>query len=219
MNADPEVRVVIGTGAGDNAFCAGADLKDPITDHSTSDVGLFLQQQAKIGTFLSAVERLNKPSICACNGAAIGSGLQLALCFDLMIMADTAYLWSPLINLGIYPAARGTIPLIRTIGPARTMELVYRRRRISSQEAYEWGVATLVVPGERLMDTAMEWALDIAQLPAISLRLAKESILQGMDLPYDRAVEADRYRQSSLFNSEARRKGHAAFLERQRKEQ
>ncbi len=185
---DPEVRVVLFTGGGEKAFCAGADLSEFLTAP-----GPVVARQVRFGRdlwghFLS----LPQPLIAAVHGYVIGSGIEIALCCDIRIAAAEARFRLPEVGLGIIPGAGGTQTLPRTIGKARALEMLLTGRWLESDEALRIGLVSQVVPREALRPTAWELARHIASLPSGAVRNAKAAIIQGMELTLEEGLLLER---------------------------
>ncbi|MFC1919887.1 enoyl-CoA hydratase-related protein, partial [Chloroflexota bacterium] len=162
INFDPEVRVVIVTGASGSskpAFCTGADLAERRT-MSEDDVRRFIHT---INSTLADLENLRMPTIAAVNGFAFGGGLELALACDLRIASSNAVMGLTETSLAVIPGAGGTQRLPRIIGVAKAKELIFTAKRIQAQEALSYGVVNSVVEPEQLMDTALDMAANIAK--------------------------------------------------------
>ena len=175
---DPGVRVALFAGAGEKAFCAGADLSEFLTAP-----GPIVARQVRFGRdlwglFLS----LPQPLIAAVHGYVIGSGIEIALCCDIRIAAEGARFRLPEVGLGIIPAAGGTQTLPRTIGKARAIEMLLTGRWLESDEAQRIGLVNRVVPREALLPAAEEMARHIAALPPRAARNAKAAVLQGLEM-------------------------------------
>src|SRR5512143_30966 len=138
---DPEVRAVIFKGAGEKAFCAGADLSEFLSAPSPVIARQVRFGRDVWGLFLS----LPQPLIAAVHGYALGSGIEIALCCDMRIASEDAQFGLPEVGLGIIPAAGGTQTLSRTIGPARALEMLLTNRWMTSEEAYRIGLVNRIV--------------------------------------------------------------------------
>src|SRR5215208_4958023 len=136
------LRCVVLTGAGDRAFCAGADLKER-REMSEGEVHAFHQS---LRSALDGIEASPKVFLAALNGAALGGGLELALACDLRVAADDVELGLPEVGLGIIPGGGGTVRLPRAIGAARAKELILTARRLGAPEALEWGLVSRIAP-------------------------------------------------------------------------
>src|SRR4030042_1526787 len=175
---DLEVRVAILKGAGDKAFCAGADLSEFLTAPSPTIARQVRWERDVWGLFLS----LPQPAIAALHGYVLGDGIEMALCCDLRIASHDAQFGTPEVGLGIIPAAGGTQTLPRTIGQSKALEMLLAGRRINAEEAYKAGLVNRVVPREELLPTVEEIARKIASYSQIAVRSAKQAVLNGLDL-------------------------------------
>ena len=176
---DSEIRVVIFTGAGDKAFCAGADLSEFLSAPSP-----VIARRVRFGRDLwSLFLNMPQPLIAACHGFALGSGLEIALCCDIRIASPDARFGVPELRLGILPAAGGTQTLPRIVGRAKALEMLLTDRWVAGEEAKEIGLVNMVVPKESLLPTAAEMAHKIAALNPTAVRLAKQAVLRGLDMP------------------------------------
>lgn len=178
IGRDREVRVAIVRGAGDRAFCSGADLTEFLTAPSPS-----IARQARFArdvwrTFLSVPQ----PLIAAMHGFVLGSGIEIALCCDIRIAAEGARFGLPELGLGIIPAAGGTQTLPRIVGRAPALELLLSGRWISAEEAHRAGLVTDVVPRDRLLSVAREMAGRIAEYSPRAVASVKQAITRGLDL-------------------------------------
>ncbi|OCS85072.1 enoyl-CoA hydratase [Caryophanon tenue] len=205
-----DIYVVVLTGDGEKAFCAGADLKERQTMNDTQ----VKQTVAKIGALMTQIEQLPQPVIAAINGVAFGGGLEMALASDIRVAAKHSKLGLTESSLGIIPGAGGTQRLPRLIGIARAKELMYTARRISADEAYAYGIVEYVVPYAELQVFTQQLAQEMARNAPLSLRQIKLAVNQGMqtDLTTGLAIETLAY--SRTLYSEDRLEGLAAFQEK-----
>jgi len=206
------VRCVVLTGAGDRAFCAGADLKERAR-MSEDDVHAFHHD---LRAALSALEGAPQVFVAALNGAALGGGLELALACDLRVMSATAEVGLPEVGLGIIPGAGGTQRLPRAIGAARAKELILTARRLSAGEALSWGLVAKVVPPERLREEALTLAGTVARQAPVSLRQAKRAIDQGLDLALEEGLDLENRMYQECLGTRDRREALVAFGEKRR---
>lgn len=209
---DKEIRVVIVTGAGEKAFCAGADLKERRA-MSEQQVQLFVRT---IRDTFSELDRLPKPVIAAINGIALGGGTELALACDLRVLSETAEMGLTETSLGIIPGAGGTQRLPRLIGKGKAKELIFTARRVSSTEALEIGLVNRVVQAENVMSAALELAQQIVQNAPIALAQAKFAIDYGLeaDLATGLAIESNAYQVT--IPTKDRLEGLEAFKEKRK---
>lgn len=210
FEADPEVKVVILTGAGEKAFVAGGDIAamQPLGPVAARRFALMAQ------AVLGRIERFPKPVIAAVNGYALGGGCELAMACDLRIASETARLGQPEINLGIIPGWAGTQRLPRLVGKGRAKELLFTGEMIDAGEAWRIGLVNRVVPAAELMNAARELAKKIAGKGLLALGLAKEAVDRGLEMDLERAnaCEADLF--SLCFATEDQKEGMVAFLEK-----
>ena len=190
---DPEVRVAIFKGAGDKAFCAGADLSEFLTAPSPT-IARKARRERNIWRELLS---LPQPLIAALHGYVLGSGIEIALCCDIRIAARDARFGFPEAGRGIIPGAGGTQNLPRAIGPGQALEMLFTGRYLSAQEALEMRLVNRVVPKSELLPTAEKLARQIASLDPTAVRSAKQAVLRGLDLPLAEGLELE----SRLFNS------------------
>jgi enoyl-CoA hydratase/carnithine racemase len=191
---DPDVRVVILKGAGDKAFCAGADLTEFLTAPSPVIARQVRWERDVWGLFLS----LPQPVIVALHGYVLGDGIEMALCCDLRIASQDAQFGTPEVGLGIIPAAGATQTLPRTVGRGKALEMLLTGRRINAQEAYKAGLVNRVVMREKLLPTVEEIARNIASYDQMAVRSAKQAIVRGLDLPLKEGLELEKRLASSV---------------------
>jgi enoyl-CoA hydratase/carnithine racemase len=206
------LRCVVLTGAGDRAFCAGADLKER-REMSDAEVHAF---HVSLRSALDGIEGSPKVFLAALNGAALGGGFELALACDLRVAAEHAEVGLPEVGLGIIPGGGGTARLPRAIGVARAKELVLTARRLSAREALEWGLVSRVAPLERLRDAALELAGLVARNAPVSLRQAKRAIDGGLGLPLAGALDLENQLYQDCLPTKDRREALAAFAEKRK---
>lgn len=194
---DPDVRVAIFTGAGDKAFCAGADLSEFLRAPSPTLARRARWRRDVWGLFLS----IPQPLIAAVHGYVLGSGIEIALCCDIRIASERAQFGLPEVGLGIIPAAGGTQTLPRTVGRARALEMLLTNRWIDSQEAYRIGLVNKVVEKGKLLKTAQEMAQKIASYNPIVVRYAKQAVVRGYDHTLAEGLDLEQRLASELFGA------------------
>ncbi len=210
---NPSIHAVVVTGAGDKAFCAGADLKER-QGMTENDVRV---QVALYRTELGPLDRSPKPVVAAINGAALGGGLELALCCDLRVAAAHAQLGLPETSLGILPGAGGTQRLPRVVGEARAKEMILLARRLTADEALAWGLVNRVTPaGKGVVDDAVEWIRPIAEGAPIAQAAALEAIDRSFDTTLELGLELEKVSYDRTVVSEDRREALAAFAEKRK---
>lgn len=191
-NRDPEVRVVILTGAG-KGFCSGLDLKDTQERiESGKDIGLTRNARALFNldtSPITALWEMDKPVIAAVNGAAAGFGLDMALLADMRIMSDTAKLAATMVKRNVVPESGGTWILPRLIGWAKAAEIFYRGLTLSAQESLQLGLANAVVPSDQLIATATQWAQEIAANAPLAVQTTKRMMRFGQEESFETTVD------------------------------
>jgi enoyl-CoA hydratase len=213
LTAEPgEVRCVVLTGAGDRAFCAGADLKE-------RDGMPQAEWQAQHELFergFMALMELPLPVIAAVNGHAYGGGLEFALACDFIYAARGARMALSEVRLGIMPGGGGTQNLPRAVGERRAKELILTGSAFSADEGAQWGLVNRVCESGALMSEALETAKVIAENAPLSVRQAKKSIHYGLqtDLLTGYRFEIEAY--NRLVDTEDRREGIRAFNEKRK---
>jgi enoyl-CoA hydratase/carnithine racemase len=210
LGVDPGVGAVVLTGAGDRAFCVGADLKQRA---SFDDQGWFVQREAFRRGF-AAVRRCPLPTVAAVSGFALGGGTELAISCDLVVAATDATFGLPEVRLGLVPAGGGTQLLVRRVGRSAARDLVLTGRRVGAAEALELGLADRVVPGGEVLAAAAALADELAGNAPTAVRMAKWALEVGADLPLEAAMEVEdqAWRRAVLSND--RREGIAAWVEK-----
>jgi enoyl-CoA hydratase/carnithine racemase len=208
--SDEDVRVVVLTGAGDKAFCAGADLSSWSAD--ASEVDRHLARGGFVELFV-ACQRLGKPLVGCINGHALAGGFGLALCCDLLVATEAATFGTPEIKVGVWPMMITSI-VTRNLGRKRAMELFMTGRRIDAATALEWGFVNVVVPGSEVRERAHSWAAEIGGWSPLILNLGRDAFYATESLDYESAL---RYLQAQLTvvsMTEDFREGVTAFLEK-----
>ncbi len=205
---DPEVIVAIFRGAGERAFCAGADLSEFLTAPSPVIARWARWQRDVWGLFSS----LPQPLIAAVHGYVLGSGIEMALCCDLRIASEDARFGLPEVSLGIIPAAGGTQTLPRTIGRAKSLEMLLTNHWIGAEEALAVGLVNRVVPRKELLPTAEVLAKKIMSLRPIAVRCAKEAIRRGSEMSLREGFELEKQMANLVLSTpEALEKAQASL--------
>ncbi|NQT31904.1 MAG: enoyl-CoA hydratase/isomerase family protein [Deltaproteobacteria bacterium] len=208
---DPELWVGIVTGAGEKAFCGGADIKDtlPFMREHRRD------QWSMPPSIMRGLE-MAKPLIAAINGMALGGGLELALACDIRIAAENARLGTPEVNLGLIPGWGGTQRLPRAIPWCKAAELLLMGKLIDAQEAYRIGLVNKVVPQAEVMATAKEWAQIICKAGPLAVRAAKEAMVRGSAMTLEEGLKLENLLVAYVMGTEDFDEGTRAFVEKRK---
>jgi len=213
---DPDVRVVIVTGAG-RAFCAGVDLSAGIP-------GLMDPQRTLVENrnFLRdtvqriprLVAQMDKPYIAAVNGPAMGAGMDMASMADIRFASETARFGMTYVRVGLVPGDGGCWYLPRIVGMAKALELIWTGDIIDAQEALRIGYVSKVLPPEELMPYTIEFAQRLAKGPAVAIQLAKRLAYRAQHTDIDEALEAAQQAMVIVQMTEDAREGPRAFMEK-----
>ena len=179
VQIDPDVGVVIIKGAGERAFSSGADISEFGTAPSYVEARGARHERDLWGLMLG----LEKPLISAVHGYALGAGCEMSLCCDLRIASEDARFGLPEVNLGYIPSAGGTQLLPRTIGPGNALLMILSGDPIDAQTALDYGLVQWVVPRDQLYSRAEEIARKVLARPPEILRLAREAVRRGLEVP------------------------------------
>ncbi len=212
LKEDTSVKAVILTGAGEKAFAAGVDVTE-IINLSVLEMHEFcllsMETQSKL-------ENMDKPTIAAINGLALGGGCELAMACDFRVAADNARFGQPEINLGIIPGGGGTQRLPRLIGLARAKEMLYLGDMIDAEIAERYGLVNRVVPQADLMDEAITMAKRLAAKPSVAMQVMKNTVNTGINLDLDSATAYEIRNFLVTFASEDRVEGMKGLLEKRK---
>lgn len=209
---DPDVRVIVITGAG-RAFCAGGDIRSMQSDRSTTAVRA---RMAKTHAWLSALMSTDKPVITAVNGAAAGAGLSLALVGDVVLAAEDARFRAGFAGIGASPDLGLMRTLPRAVGVPRAMELLMSNRDVPASEALAMGLVSRLIPADKLVEEAMAFARKLAAGPAMCFAMMKQLGRRSFDASLDAFLEAESAAQCLAFGSADFAEGVAAFLEKRK---
>lgn len=197
---DRDVKIGIFRGAGEKAFCAGADLSEFLTAPPPVIARQVRWQRDVWGLFLS----IPQPLIAALHGYVLGSGIEMALCCDIRIASEDVRFGLPEVGLGIIPAAGGTQTLPRLIGRGKALEMLLTSRWIDAEEAYRIGLVNQVVPKETLLQDAEEMARKIASHDPGAVRYAKQAVVKGLDLTLAQGLDLEKRLAARLAGSAQR---------------
>jgi enoyl-CoA hydratase/carnithine racemase len=205
--ADAAIRSVVVTG--EPHFAAGADIRG---FQATFDAGVEERSAWTLQEAIAALESLEKPTIAAVHGYALGGGLELAMGADFRYLAEDARVGQPEILLGLIPGAGGTQRLTRIVGYQRAKEMIFSGRQVDAEEAMAIGLADEVFPAGELLERAMEAARKWATAPTRAIAAAKKALNSGAGLPVEQGLLVEREAFDESFKSEDAREGVAAFI-------
>lgn len=205
-----DIRVVIITGAGDRAFCAGADLKE----RRELDADQKWEQRTRAWEVNEAIWRMPQPVIAAIHGFCMGGGFELALYCDLRIAAENAIFSFPEMTLGAYPGAGAAVVLPRLIGRGRAKELFFTARRIAADEALALGIVEHVVANGTVLEKANQIAAEIKRSSPLGVAGIKQMVNFGSDLPFEQANALNDKLRRPLEATEDYLEGISAFFEK-----
>jgi enoyl-CoA hydratase len=210
VEADPAVRVLILTGAGEKAFVAGAD----IAEYQGRQDRKFIAYQLDSRRLFDRLEALPKPTIAAINGYALGGGFELALCCDVLVVSTRARLGLPEGLLGLSPGGGGTQRLLRSIGRHATADVLLSGARISGERAHQTGLAAALAEPEGLMEAALDKARAMLRLAPGSQAEMKRLIRVGLDSALPTALSLEQEVLFRLYGTADGQEGIDAFLEK-----
>ncbi len=210
--ADPEVRVVVVRGAGDRAFCAGADIKEFVEVPSPP-----AYRQARVpDSWISPFDLTKKPIIASIHGFCLGGGLEVALACDIRIAAEDAQFGLPETGLGIMTGVGGSQRLPRMVGLAQALDMILTGDRIDGKRAREIGLVTRVVPRADLAAETEALAQRLAARPPTAMAFAKEAVRAAQDLPLRDGMRLEVDLLTHLLNTEDRLEAARAFREKRK---
>jgi enoyl-CoA hydratase/carnithine racemase len=207
--ADPAVRCIVITGD-DRAFAAGADITE------MAEAGPVEVMARNVQQYWRPVTECPKPVIAAIEGFALGGGLELALCTDIIVAGEGAKLGLPEVKIGILPGAGGTQKLARLAGRSRAMLLLMTGRFFGAQEAFDMGLISDVAPAGQALARALEIANEIAAMPPISIMQIKEIVNAGLNAPLETAMMLERKAFQLQFATRDQKEGMRAFLDKRK---
>jgi enoyl-CoA hydratase len=207
--ADPAVRCIVITG-NEKAFAAGADITE------MAEAGPVEVMARNVQQYWRPVTECPKPVIAAIEGFALGGGLELALCTDIIVAGEGAKLGLPEVKIGILPGAGGTQKLARLAGRSRAMLLLMTGRFFGAQEAFDMGLISEVAPTGQALARALEIADEIAAMPPISIMQIKEIVNAGLNAPLETALMLERKAFQLQFATNDQKEGMRAFLDKRK---
>ena len=210
VEANPDLRVLILTGAGDKAFVAGADIQEL----DRRDTILGRTETRRRQEVYTRIEQLEIPSIAAINGWALGTGLELTMVCTLRVASANAKMGQPEVKLGIIPGAGGTYRLPRLVGMGRAMEIILTGEPVTADQALAMGLVNRVVPPEKLMEEVRKLAESFAALPKLAVQYAKEAVLRCVEGSLVEGLAHESYLHALSCGTQDKKEGVASFLEK-----
>lgn len=207
---DPEVLVAVFKGAGERAFCVGADL----SEFGTAPPPVLARQVRFERDIWGSFPTIRQPLIAAVHGYVLGSGVEIACFCDIRIAAEDAVFGLPEVSLGMIPAGGGTQTVPRLIGTGRTLHMFLTGARLDAAEAHRVGLVNVVVSRDQLYPTADAMARKIAACGPVAVRLAKEAVNRGMELTLDEGLALERKLARIVGKTLDAKEGVTAFVEK-----
>jgi enoyl-CoA hydratase len=208
LGESPDIRVIILTGSG-KVFSAGADIKERVG--ISAGAGSYARNNRIVRNFFDAVTDCPKPVIAAVNGPMIGAGFVLALSCDVLIASETSSFQMPEVNVGL---AGGAAFMNEHFGRSRARAMYFTGRSYPASELYRLGIAETVVPAERLMGEAMEYAREIAAKSPLAIAAAKQAFINVKEMPVRDAYRYEQTLTVGLSKTEDAREAQRAFVEK-----
>lgn len=208
---DTAVRAVVLTGS--THFAAGADITGFQASFEAGDED---RQASGLTEAVADLERLEKPTIAAITGYALGGGLELSMGADFRYLGEGAHVGQPEVKLGLLPGAGGTQRLARIVGPQRCKEICMTGRHVDAQEALAIGLADKVAPDDEVLDLALNDARRFAKGPTRAYAAIKTAVREGFDLSLERGLAVEGEQFANAFRTDDARIGVAAFLAKEK---
>jgi enoyl-CoA hydratase len=196
----------------EKAFAAGADIKE-MADKSIEQ----MMDRDHVAVF-GRIRTIRKPVIAAVSGWALGAGCEVALACDMIVASESAKFGQPEINIGVIPGAGGTQRLTRAVGKVIAMEMILNDRRLTAQEAYQFGMVNRLAPVESYLEEALKLAEEIAERAPVAVRAAKKMINQTFERTLADGLVAEKQEFYNLFGTEDQKEGMQAFVEKRKPE-
>jgi enoyl-CoA hydratase len=209
FDRDDAIGAMVVTG-NEKAFAAGADIKE------MADKTIHQMMDSDHIAVFGRIRSIQKPVIAAVSGWALGGGCEIALSCDMIVASDSARFGQPEINIGVIPGAGGTQRLTRAVGKALAMEMILNDRRLTAQEAYQFGMVNRVVPVSDYLDEALKLAEETASRAPLAVRAAKKMINQTYERTLADGLAEEKQTFYNLFASEDQKEGMTAFVEKRK---
>lgn len=214
LAADSAARILVVTGSGGKAFCAGSDIKE-FRDYMQPGVAIEKKMWMENATY-SKLDDFPKPTIAAVNGLAFGGGLEMAVCCDLIVCEEGTRLALPEIKLGVFPGSGGTVRVTRRIGEGRAKEMIFLGEPIDTQTALAWGLINRIAPKGQALAVAQGIAAEMAQRPNKALQIAKKAVDMAFDVTEDEAIAQSLPLSDQAFSSNDCKEGVRAFFAKEK---
>ncbi len=208
--SDDQTRVIVITGAGDKAFCTGADLS---AMSGGADASSAHEGRGLLADLFREMWRVGKPTVARVRGFALAGGFGLAMACDFVVAADDAQFGTPEINVGLWPYMI-TVPLLRSLPPRLAFELMSTGRRVGADEALRFGMVNQVVPAAELDTAVDDLAVTLAEKSPLTMRQGRQAFFHAMEMSPDAALDYLQAMLTVTSQSEDAREGIAAFLEK-----
>ncbi|BAL98749.1 MULTISPECIES: enoyl-CoA hydratase-related protein [Caldilinea] len=209
FDADAHIGCIVMTG-NEKAFAAGADIKQ------MANAGVVEMMSSPFIGYWDTLQNISKPIVAAVSGYCLGGGCELAMACDIIVAAENAQFGQPEINLGIIPGAGGTQRLTRAVGKSVAMDMILTGRRLSAQEALQFGLVARVFPTASYLEESIALAAEIANKAPLALRMAKESINRAFESSLAEGILFERRAFNLLFATEDQKEGMAAFIQKRK---
>lgn len=207
---DDEIRVVVITGAGGKAFCAGGDISE-FPKLTPAD-----RLKNKLVRYIDLIADMPKPVIAMVDGLAMGGGNEIAMACDMVVASDNAQFGQPEIKIGVIPGAGGTQRLPRLIGEKKAKELIFTGRPIQAQEALSLGLVNRVTSREKLREVTEELVNDLLKRSPIILRIAKTAVRNSSEMSLHNGLASEKDLFAMCFGTQDQKEGANAFLEKRK---
>ena len=214
FETDKAIRCIVITGAGDKAFSAGAD----VTSFTGVTPSIAAEAAGKGQALFTRFERIGKPVIACINGYALGGGLEMALACDFRIASENVELGQPETNLGLIPGWGGTQRLMRIVGLAKAKQMIMLAERVSAEEAAKIGLINKAVARTKLVEETAALANKLAEGPPVALRLAKEAMNFGTQVPLDVGLKLEANAFGIVLSTKDVMEGVSAFMSKRKPE-
>ncbi len=211
FDRDEAVGAIVVTG-NEKAFAAGADIKE------MADLSFLEIQNSELIASFERILNIKKPIIAAVSGWALGGGFEFVLACDMIIASESAKFGLPEVTIGVIPGAGGTQRLTHVLGKYLAMEVVMNNRKLSANEALQFGLVNRVVPVEGYLESAVAFAEEIASRAPVAIRMAKDSINAAFETTLAEGLKVERRNFYPLFATQDQKEGMKAFVEKRKAE-